>query len=227
MHFALRGYLFLALTALLGVAGTWSQEPAFVGAWLLPASLLLTGLAIEAWYLRGTKVEARMRLDERLKLGRPAGAAFALTHNRGRDLRLQYARVLPPALRQGEEVHEIALPADEEARDGVTLMPQRLGAGRFGEMPTRLLGRFRLAWWSRKLPRGDAFSVAPDTLPRGARPIAGESVGETPRRLPGVGVELLQLRAYAPGDALSRSGSPNTRCPPRIASGCWCTPRTR
>jgi len=37
MHFALRGYLFIALTALLGVAGTWSDEPAFVGAWMLPA----------------------------------------------------------------------------------------------------------------------------------------------------------------------------------------------
>ena len=49
-----------------------------------------------------------------------------------------------------------------------------------------------------------SFSVAPDTLPRGARPIAGESVGETPRRLPGVGVELLQLRDYVSGDAMSR-----------------------
>ena len=29
MHFALRGYLFIALTALLGVAGTWSDVPAF------------------------------------------------------------------------------------------------------------------------------------------------------------------------------------------------------
>ena len=54
MHFALRGYLFVALTALLGVAGTWSDVPAFAGAWLLPAFLLLPGLALEAWYLRGT-----------------------------------------------------------------------------------------------------------------------------------------------------------------------------
>ena len=57
MHFALRGYLFVALTALLGVASTWSDVPAFAGAWLLPASLLLLGLAIEAWYLRGTQVD--------------------------------------------------------------------------------------------------------------------------------------------------------------------------
>jgi uncharacterized protein (DUF58 family) len=204
VHFALRGYLFLGLTALLGVAGTWSQEPAFIGAWMFPASLLLAGLAIEAWYLRGTTVQARMRIDERLKLGRPATAAFAFTHNRGREQRLQYARVLPPALRQSEEVHEIALPAEEEARDAVTLLPQRLGKGQFGELPARLLGRFRLAWWTRRLARDDPFSVAPDTLPRGARPIAGESVGETPRRLPGVGVELLQLRDYVSGDAMSR-----------------------
>ena len=43
MHFALRGYLLIVLTALLGVAGTWSDEPAFEGAWLFPAFLLLAG----------------------------------------------------------------------------------------------------------------------------------------------------------------------------------------
>ena len=110
MHFAVRGYLFVALTALLGVAGTWSDDPAFAGAWLFPAFLLLAGLAIEAWYQRGTRLTVRMQVDSRLKLGRPAAGAFAFEHNRGRELRLQYARVLPVALRQTEEVREIALP---------------------------------------------------------------------------------------------------------------------
>ena len=67
MHFALRGYLFIALTALLGVAGTWSDVPGFAGAWLLPAFLLLAGLTIEAWYLHGTQVTG---LDFRANEGR-------------------------------------------------------------------------------------------------------------------------------------------------------------
>src|SRR5215204_1089522 len=98
MHFALRGYLFIALMALLGVAGTWSAAPGFGSAWLLPAFLLLAGLAFEAWYLRGTRVTVRMRVDERLKLGRAARGAFGFVHNRGRELVVQYARVLPAAL---------------------------------------------------------------------------------------------------------------------------------
>ncbi len=204
MHFALRGYLFIVLTALLAIAGTWSDEPTFAGAWLFPASLLLAGLAVEAWYLRGTRLAVRMRLDARLKLGRPAAAAFAFEHNRGRDLTIQYARVLPSAVRQEGEVREVVLPPGEELRDAVALLPLRLGAGRFGAVPSRLLGRFSLAWWSRTLAQDAPFTVAPDSLPQGARPIAGESAGETPRRLPGAGVELLQLRDYASGDALSR-----------------------
>jgi uncharacterized protein (DUF58 family) len=79
-----------------------------------------------------------------------------------------------------------------------------LGAGSFEPLQARLLGRLSLAWWSRELPRPQSFTVAPDSLPRGARPIAGESAGETPRRLPGLGAELLQLRDYVSGDALSR-----------------------
>ena len=204
MHFALRGYLFVALTALLGVASTWSDVPAFAGAWLLPASLLLLGLAIEAWYLRGTKVTLAMRYDDRLKLGRPSRGAYGFQHNRGRDIVLQYARVLPPALRQSTEVRHIVLPPEEELRDPADLLPLRLGAGRFGSVPARLLGRFALAWWGRELNQDAAFTVAPDSLPRRSRPIPGESAGETPRRLPGSGVELLQLRDYVSGDALSR-----------------------
>ncbi|HEV7608164.1 MAG TPA: DUF58 domain-containing protein [Steroidobacteraceae bacterium] len=204
MHFALRGYLFIALTALLGVAGTWSEVPAFAGAWLVPAFLLLLGLAFEAWYMRGTRVKVRMHVDERLKLGRPASGAFAFSHNRGRELTLQYARVLPAALRQTTDVRSVELPADEELLDPAALLPLRLGAGRFGELPARLLGRFALAWWTRALPQNQPFTVAPDSVPGGARPVAGESAGETPRRLPGVGVELLQLRDYVAGDALSR-----------------------
>ena len=80
----------------------------------------------------------------------------------------------------------------------------RLGAGRFGDVPARLLGRFALAWWARELPQDAPFTVAPDSLPAGGEPVAGESAGETPRRLPGAGVELLQLRDYVGGDALSR-----------------------
>jgi uncharacterized protein (DUF58 family) len=204
MNLAPRGYLFVALIALLGVAGTWSAEPAFANAWLFPAFLLLCGLALEASYLRGTRLELRMHIEARLKLGLRAKGAFSFAHNRGRDLTLQYARVLPAALRQTTDVHTIVLPPDDETRDPVELVPLRLGAARFAAVPARLLGRFQLAWWSRELPQQQVFSVAPDSLPRGARPIAGESAGETPRRLPGSGVELLQLRDYASGDALSR-----------------------
>src|SRR5688572_9204907 len=98
MHFALRGYLFIALAALLGIAGAWTDEPAFDGAWMWPAFLLLAGLSIEAWYLRGTRVDLCMELGERLRLGRPGSGAFAFQHNRRRELVLQYVRLLPPAL---------------------------------------------------------------------------------------------------------------------------------
>jgi uncharacterized protein (DUF58 family) len=168
MHFALRGYLFVALTALLGVAGTWSEVPAFAGAWLLPAFLLLSGLAFEAWYLRGTRVTLHMSVDDRLKLGRAAKGAFSFVHTRGRELVLQYARVFPAALRHTTEVRQVELPPDDETRDPADLLPLRLGAGRFGPVPARLLGRFALAWWSRELPQDARFTVAPDTVPGGA-----------------------------------------------------------
>ena len=95
MHFALRGYLFVALIALLGVAGTWSEEPAFAGAWLLPAFLLLAGLAFEAWYLRGTRVTCACASTSGSS---SAGRRRARSRSRttaAASSTLQYARVLP------------------------------------------------------------------------------------------------------------------------------------
>ena len=76
MHFALRGYLFLALIALLGIAGSWTDDPSFDGAWMWPAFLLLAGLSLEAWYLRGTRIELRMEGATRLKLGSAAAGGI-------------------------------------------------------------------------------------------------------------------------------------------------------
>src|SRR4051812_7707854 len=147
------------LMALLGIAGTWSDDPAFESAWLLPAFLMLAGLAVEAWYLRGTRVSVHMRIEPRLKLGRPVQGAYAFEHNRGRDLRLQYARALPAALRQSPEVRELSLPPGEELRDEFPVLPLRLGAAGFGAVPARLLGRLQLAWWSRSLEQDARFTI--------------------------------------------------------------------
>ena len=127
-----------------------------------------------------------------------ANAAFAFDHNRGRELELQYARVLPAALRQSREVREVVLPPGRaNARRGRAL-PLRLGAGRFddgaGQVVRAVLARLVVA---RRCRRTRLSPWRPDSLPRGMRAIAGESAGETPRRLPGFGVELLQLREYA------------------------------
>jgi uncharacterized protein (DUF58 family) len=204
MHFAARGYLLAALTALLALAGTWSDDPAFATAWLFPATLLLAGLALEAWYLRGTQVTLRMRFDEALRLGRPARGAFAFEHNRRRPVALQYVRAWPAAFAATEETRIIELLPEGETADAARVIPVRLGVGRLGEVPARLLGRMSLAWWTRPLTRDAQFAVAPDSLTRGTRAKPGESAGETPRRLPGTGLELLQLRDYTSGDALSR-----------------------
>ncbi len=204
MHFAVRGYLLIALTALLALAGTWTDEPAFTTAWLYPATLLLAGLAVEAWYLRGTRVTVRMRFDEGLRLGRPARGAFAFEHNRRRRVALQYVRAWPAAFLAREETRIVELAPEQETADAAQFVPVRLGAGRLGDVPARLLGRLALAWWTRRLARDAGYAVAPDSLTRGAGAKPGEAAGETPRRLPGSGLELLQLRDYARGDALSR-----------------------
>jgi uncharacterized protein (DUF58 family) len=120
-----------------------------------------------------------------------------------RTLELQYAPATPPGLELAAQVRRLRVPPRAEQRDVVTLLPVRLGPQQWPALPARLLGPFGLAWWSYPLAPPQRTLVAPDTLGSAALR-SGFAGGARPRRLPGAGAELYQLRGYVRGDPLAR-----------------------
>jgi len=70
MHLSARGFILVALAAVLGIAGLWSSEPALSGWWRLPALMLLLGLTFEGLFMRGGPLAAQVILPPRAFLGR-------------------------------------------------------------------------------------------------------------------------------------------------------------
>jgi uncharacterized protein (DUF58 family) len=204
MHLAERAYFLVAVAALLAVAGIWSSDAALSWSWMWPVGILLAGLALEAWALARTRIEARLCFSRRLLLGRQVQAEFLLAHRSGRTEVIEYARELPPALSAARIVQRVTIPPGEGARERWVLEPVRLGSSAVQAPPARLLGRLRLAWWSTRIALDQPFSVAPDTLGTALRNVAGNVQGDAARRAVGMGTELFQLRDYVPGDPLSR-----------------------
>jgi uncharacterized protein (DUF58 family) len=187
--------------------------------WLIPAALLLTGFAVEAFLAARMHPKATVEMPRRLYLGRPAPAVFLFDNTGYPRSLLEYVPMLPPGFRRVPGTRTVALPQDEVARDAYELVPERLGAHTWPLLPARLRGLLGLAWWSRRIEIGIRVSVSPDLLGAQAQRAAGEARGSAVSVATGSGAELKQLRDYQPGDPLhridwkatARRGQPVTR----------------
>jgi uncharacterized protein (DUF58 family) len=203
MHLARRAYLLVFLAAVLAIGAIWSEEASLAGLWRIPLALLLAGLTFEALYLRRVSLAAHLVTAPRAFLGRVQPAALVLANAAARPLTVEYAPAVPPGFEPLGAVRRLTAPPRGTASDPFTLTPVRLGPQRWPKLPARLLGPLRLGWWTRALEPAERVLVAPDTLRRALRP-RGLPAGIRTRRVAGAGAELHQLRAYAPGDPLSR-----------------------
>jgi uncharacterized protein (DUF58 family) len=203
VHLAQRAYALVFLTAVLAIAGIWSSEPLLTGLWRIPAGLTLLGLALEGVLTRRLALNAQLSSAPRAFLGRSQPGAFVFANSSSRPLTLEYAPAAPEGFEPLTEVRRVSAAAHAVTRDPVTLLPVRLGPQLWPDLPARVLGPLRLAWWNRALGMGQRLLVAPDALRARAWP-RGLLGGARPRRVAGAGAELHQLRPYLPGDPLAR-----------------------
>jgi uncharacterized protein (DUF58 family) len=202
MHLARRSYLLIMLTAVIAVAGIWSQQQAGARLWHFPAGLLLLGLAVDGYLVRRLPLQVRLETAPRAFLGRPQPGAWVFVNLAGRPLALEYAPATPPGFEPQPAVRRLTLPTAATLSDRMMLMPVRLGRQQWPRLPGRLRGPLALAWWSIDLQPGETCTVAPD-IERGSV-LRGLLAGARPRRVAGAGQELYQLRRYERGDPPAR-----------------------
>ncbi|MCP5328887.1 MAG: DUF58 domain-containing protein [Steroidobacteraceae bacterium] len=204
MNLAPRALLLAVLAVVLAIAGMWSGEPLLRLVWVLPLGLLIAGLVREALLRHRDPPRVTLNLPGRLYLGRPQQVPLHFVHDGARALWLEYAPAAPAALRPLGGPRRLQLLPGVVIEDALELLPRRLGEHAWPPLPARRLGRFGLAWWSLSLPVSAHCRVAPDTWRVAIRRVLGTTRGLRARRVAGAGSELRQLRAYAPGDPLSR-----------------------
>jgi len=204
MHFAERAYFLVVATALLAIAGLWSNDPELAGLWRWPAALLLLGLACEALFIRRVVIHVDVETDARAALGREQPAAFTFHNECARTLSIEFAPVTPVGFDPLPATRRLSVPGAGSARDAFSLLPLRLGPQAWPALPLRCLGPGGLAWWSRELAVMKNIAVAPDSMRLNRARPRGPLTGLRARRSLGAGSELYQLRAYSPGDPLAR-----------------------
>jgi uncharacterized protein (DUF58 family) len=204
MHLSERAYALLAATAILAIAGVWSDDPALARLWCWPAALLLCGLGCEAFLMRRVSLRADVESAARAALGREQSAAFVFRNAGRRAVRIEYAPVTPGGFEPLTETRCLSVPGGGSARDTFALLPVRLGPQRWPPLPVRSLGAAGLAWWPRELAVARLMNIAPDSMQLARARPRGRRTGLRARRALGAGSELYQLRAYTRGDPLAR-----------------------
>jgi uncharacterized protein (DUF58 family) len=201
MHLAHRAYVLLVLTAVLAIAGIWSGQDELQDLWHVPAGLLLVGLAWEAWSARRTALQVELDTTANAYLGRTQPAAVVFRHANASSLTISYLLTMPagvlPAVGGPRSVQ---VRASQECRESFELVPVGLGVQRWPAVELRILGRLRLAWWSRSVMPDTQLTVVPDVLSSMRSRPSGRPIGERPRRKVGAGAEVHALREYRRGD---------------------------
>jgi uncharacterized protein (DUF58 family) len=204
MSLAQRAYVLIVATAVIAIAGIWSDDPALSRAWHIPAAVMLAGIAFEALMVRSSIVDFDVEMPARVYLGRALSAAFLLRNRTARTAVVEFAPVLPEGFEALDLLRRVAAPARSIVRDSVTLLPVKLGRQSWPAIPGRLLGPLGIAWWTVDLHASRDVTVTPDTLRVTRVSPRGNAGGVRARRTAGAGSELHQLRDYVPGDALAR-----------------------
>ena len=95
MSLRINSLLIVLFTAAMAALGDWSAQPALTGLWLLPAALLLLGLAYESWTASRAGLTFDIEPPERFYLGRSGRMDFIFTHHQYRQLVVELAPSAP------------------------------------------------------------------------------------------------------------------------------------
>jgi uncharacterized protein (DUF58 family) len=189
-----------ALIALIAIVGTWGADASIALLWRLPAGVLLAGLAYESWVVGRARVALGIEAPERWFLGRSGAATFLFRHALKRRILIEWVPSAPSGVVFEGAVRAASIPAGAAASAQFIGTPRRLGLQQWSAMRIRVAGPLGLAWWPRQLAAHASIRVQPQLLQPQFRGAGGGTSGARSGQSAGAGAEVLQLRAYRPGD---------------------------
>jgi len=191
--------LALALAAAVGIVAQWSGSLLADVWWRAAVALVAIGLAYELYVTRRIALAVRWAARPPLYLGRMEALALEVENRTRRRVAVRLAPAWPAALAGDARARTLELAPHATAAATLDARAIALGVHAWPELPARVRGPLRLAWWPRTVAPGGSARVLPDTLgPH--RDVAGSSDGATAQTTLGGGLELHHLRDYQTGD---------------------------
>ncbi len=162
----------------------------------------MLALIFEAFHIGKRPVSIKRQLPKTGFLGQNFTGHLVVYNPNSEPLDLRAVQELPVQTKGQRTIHEWSLNSGEQDSRPFEAIPIQLGEMNWRFVYTRRLGKFGLAWWSRKLSIVDTMTVVPNILRNTIDSSGNRPLGETSSRRSGYGGNLLHMRKYEPGDPL-------------------------
>jgi len=198
-----RSYLLITFIVLLGVVGQWVGDGVEY-AWRLPAAAYLLAFTLEGVLSRlQPGFELRREWPAQIPLGANAYWQTTVQNLSGRNLQIESQFATVENLLSDPTLVRWRVPADAQQSKTFKIIGLRLGYVQPGTIYTRMLGRFGLAWWSKKIKHDDNVEVVPKTLANQASLVGSERTGDRRnKRDYSASGDFAFMRDYRIGDPL-------------------------
>jgi uncharacterized protein (DUF58 family) len=200
MSLRVNSLLLVLITALIAVIGAWSGQSALSGLWLLPAALLLLGLAYESWIVSRSNLALEIEPPEHFLLGRGSRVGFNCGHRMNRTLLIEIAPSAPDSFEIEASIATLRIAAGERGSLERRVSASRLGVYDWPASAARIAGPLRLAWWPTELACRLQVRVLPDLFHSESEVMGIAAAGVKSGTELGSSAEVLRLREYRTGD---------------------------
>lgn len=164
MAFTRLSYLIVGFICILGILSQWVNHEALELLWRMVAAIFVLSLTLEGLLARYRPVGIKHDGPNKLQLGYPGQLEVHISNPGKRAIELQTQLQFSPQARGNEALQSLKVEPQTELKKNIPIVVTELQKQSMLTFYFRLLGHWKLAWWSRRPEISPEYEVEPKML---------------------------------------------------------------
>lgn len=202
MTLSIRGFSIIGFILLLGIIGQWSGHSAEY-LWIVPALIVSTLLVLERVRHPVLDVKFQLQTIADVSPGEQVQQPLVISNVSQRDCHVEYQLSFFETISAESSIKRQLIHSCSSVTDEISYVPLVLGRIVPADYYVRVLGKYGLVWWHRRIKGDDTINVVPSRSMSNISRAGLQRDGlRTSKKRVSTGFELLSHREYQYGDSL-------------------------
>ena len=202
MTLSIRGFSLVGLIFLLGIAGQWlGNSVEYI--WLFAALLYLLLVVLECSGKSTQYVDFQLETIADVSPGDTIRQNLVITNHSSRECSLDYQLKYFDVVSAKAEIKRRTITENNKVIDEICYVPLTMGRVVLADYYVRVLGRFGLVWWHKRISGQDVINIVPSRVASQISRAGMQREGlRASKSKASMGYELLSHRDYQHGDPI-------------------------